>query len=282
MKAINSVDAPSKAKPSYSEQLLKRRDFALELAKVDNPRHEVQRTRQSLVASVPVAAGIKTPDDVSDVFPGQAKAESAVIAREGDYPVPLLSTQQQLNVMVAPTGVTEDLLGSRVFGVHLLASTYLSELVTREEEGVIAGLMPHVPTPPETHMAVIVQQGEVGFASVRAGETAAERTPDGEAEIILNMIMNEERVSVADDPHEIRATAIAASSAENLAWPESLLRLTKGSDGSAIVWLRDYRVNDEDASRLASALVAGAQAQGSRLGRIVLNGREIWISPNKR
>ena len=61
-------------------------------------------------------------------------------------------------------------------------------------------------------------------------------------------------------------------------WPESSFRLTKRSDGSAVIWLRDYRTPDEHAPRLVDELVEAALAANIRLGRIVLNGREVWTS----
>ena len=61
-------------------------------------------------------------------------------------------------------------------------------------------------------------------------------------------------------------------------WPESSLRLTRQRDGSATIWLRDYRMPNEGVSQMIDVLVKGAEAAGIRLGRIVLNGREVWTS----
>lgn len=222
--------------------------------------------KQGLPATIPA-----TPT----VMPAQA--ESLAQMQESGSQA-WLSTQQQLDVTVAPTGVTENLLGSRVFGVHLLASTYLSELVPREEEGTVTDSTPgqsEAPTP-------TITQSVATHVTATFVEAAAEQAPRGEAAIILDAIMNEEMAPVADEAHPARATAMATSAAATLAWPESLLRLTKGGDGSTVVWLRDYRADGEKASSLVSALVEGARAQGTRLGKIVLNGREVWTSPNNR
>ena len=48
----------------------------------------------------------------------------------------------------------------------------------------------------------------------------------------------------------------------------------------AVVWLRDFRIDDEQAARMADGLRRFAEEQGVSLERIVVNGRERWRNQN--
>ena len=186
-----------------------------------------------------------------------------------------ITTQEQLSVAVQPTGITEALLGSRVFGVHLLASTYLSELAARgavdPEVVADAALQEMVSTPSQTHALS-------SDVSSDLNATAPSKPLHEDAVAMLSLLLEGEATAAVSHQPSSGAVSIAAAQASTFIWPESSLRLIKQHDGSSVVWLRDYRMPSEDASHLIDSLVKGAEVKGVRLGRIVLNGREIWVS----
>lgn len=47
-----------------------------------------------------------------------------------------------------------------------------------------------------------------------------------------------------------------------------------------VVFLRDFRIDDEQAARMADGLRLFAEEQGISLERVVVNGRERWRSPH--
>ena len=235
------------------------------------PVGRIEEAKDSLTGMDAMFGAEEAKADLAQPLPMPQALESETWSR--------LSMQQQLNVTVAPTGVTEDLLGSRIFGVHLLASTYLSQLTTREEGSADGDLMPAAPMPVANETPGVHQTSIAGAIS-DSPDAESEPASKDEAEIILSLIVEESMTSAADNARAPRSTALASSVAANLTWPESLLRLTRGSDGKTVVWLRDYRMGVDEASSMANALVEGARARGAHVGRIVLNGREIWVSQN--
>jgi hypothetical protein len=67
----------------------------------------------------------------------------------------------------------------------------------------------------------------------------------------------------------------AAMSAERF-WAERLMRLTHGSDGRATVWLRDYGLKESEFGHVAAELRQRGREEGLLIGRVVINGHEIW------
>ncbi|MDE2154499.1 MAG: hypothetical protein KGJ32_01195 [Xanthomonadaceae bacterium] len=185
---------------------------------------------------------------------------------------------EQLGRVVQPTGNTEALLGSRVFGVHLLASTYLSELTARAYPDPAA--VPDVMLPEMANMRPQTHALPSDIPPV-TNDAVADRSFHEAALAALSMLAKSEEMAVAGHSTASDATSVDSAMAVTTLWPESSLRLTRQRDGSAVIWLRDYRVPHEAAARLVDVLMKGAMAEGIRLGRIVLNGREVWTSHHK-
>jgi hypothetical protein len=185
--------------------------------------------------------------------------------------------QEQLNAIVQPTGVTEALLGSRVFGVHLLASTYLSELSASSDPASNWNAEQAAPKWLETSA-----ETGTGLAKEPTGNLSNEVEYQLPTEIGTAVDVSTDESGNAELTNLRHANTTSAAAVETLweIWPESSMRLTKQRDGSTVVWLRDYRTSSEDASQLVASLITDANAKGIRLGKIVLNGREVW-SPHK-
>jgi hypothetical protein len=78
------------------------------------------------------------------------------------------------------------------------------------------------------------------------------------------------------------ASSEATSSAKDASvtspvWPERLMRWLADTDGNGTTaWIRDYRMDPAQATRLIDSLRGVADQQGRQLNRIVLNGHELW------
>jgi len=186
------------------------------------------------------------------------------------------STILLVNQIVQPVSLMGQLLASRVYGEHLLGGGYLSVASTAEADESAAVKMPGAEMAETSFEAIdrsappdagVVEAEDAAGASVTAVFAAAIPVPD---------------VADAD-----RSEATAASDRSSMfaavarSWPDHLLRAIGQSDGSCVVWLRDFRLGDADADEQIAALVREAHSQGVRLSKIILNGREAWTSPTK-
>jgi len=215
--------------------------------------------------------------------PAATPADPAVIAQTDvaadEVPVevaPMMTTQEQiqLNTVVQPTGITEALLGSRVYGVHLLAGAYLSELVVSESEGELTG--PHAETPQLTESAV-AQEPEAASASLDANTPAPDESLPTQVPVSAIDSLLESEPSMPTDDTALTNAAVSDGTS-TLLWSERSLRFTPQRDGTAIAWVRDYRLESHEMPRLMEALRGEAKAKGMSLNKIMLNGREAWSS----
>ncbi|GLQ86478.1 hypothetical protein [Dyella flagellata] len=262
-----------------SAQLLKReesrqpaQDFAHELAKPD-----VHGKQSPLPTPSQTKSMASEGFDVRQSFePAQPNADTAT--NETLPPLPMQDAvlepvQANQPVTVAPTGVTEALLEARVFGWHAMAQAYLSELTAADagvkqsgswqsERGVLAEAAEAVSEPLALNETVAAEPAEP-----TTGTSAVDTLP------VQSLLTPNE----ATPAHAIEAT-MASSSAPAL-WPERSLRFTRQRDGSSVAWLRDFRLSDSEASHLIRWVLSDARAKGMALGKIMLNGREVWTSP---
>ncbi len=188
----------------------------------------------------------------------------------------MMTTQEQiqLNTVVQPTGVTEALLGSRVYGVHLLAGAYLSELVVSESEREFTG--PRSEAPPLTESTVPQELAAASSLLDVNIPTPDESLPTQAAVSAIDLLLDSEPSMPTDD---IALTnAVVSDGTSTLLWSERSLRFTPQRDGTAIAWVRDYRLESHEMPRLMEALRGEAKAKGMSLNKIMLNGREAWSS----
>lgn len=247
------------------------RDFAHELAKADAGRTWDRVPPHDIPTVAPMAPAAVTPREPAG-RPDTIRACPGVSMSAA----PDVAVQEQLSVAIQPTGITEALLGSRVYGVHLLASTYLSELVARGEPWPKA-----IPGATLPAMANTSSQPYAAMPEVPHGlsGTNQDASPHEDGVTGSSFLVKSEMAEPTSHMRSTASVSLAMAEASTMLWPESSLRLTRQHDGSAVIWLRDYRLPDDGASRVVDALVEGAKAAGIRLGRIVLNGREVWTSP---
>lgn len=268
-------------------------DFADELAKEANKTPTDTQAQAQKDSNAPSAAhaqeeqGSKATTDTQ--IQGEAVAELATPAGQQSFgrslpgnnsmlsvEAALLSTQQQLGSVVQPIGVTEALLGSRVFGMHLLAGGYLSELVL--SQSVTADVAFEAGNAAQS--SVIPQDGQAMSAdSVRSLRTTPlEEQSSIEDSMIQIAPVESEMPEVASETLTRTAVATASTNAPLAQWLERSLRFTKQPDGGTTAWLRDYRVGAAEAENLRDSLLQEASAKGVVLNKIMLNGREVWTS----
>lgn len=187
----------------------------------------------------------------------------------------MVQVMQQLDVVVQPTGVTESVRDSRIFGVHLLASTYLSELNAFSEQ-IFASTSPDIN--PE---AVDVTGLRSGSSPPMSAEEPMQWTASPEcasAEEAFVLLARKTVETMTDETRSPDPGNGLAESSQQAFWSQESLRLTKQADGSLTLWLRDFRMDDNDAARLVNKLVKDSGARQIHLGRVVFNGREAWVS----
>jgi hypothetical protein len=261
-------------------------DFAQELAKHEaqekSQQHPQEKADEQLKAasrdsesaaehtdtqqptSTPRTVSASVSDDSSQTA---WAAKQATIAQE----------QALADVTVAPTGLTEAILGARLYGWHAQAQVYLSELSLAGEQVEQQA----VKDSPESHPNTISVEEPASEAvsmptpveveklvSTQATTTASDSKPD------------DVRVS-SDDAAPTSAKEIATSDASLAGyWAERSLRFTRQQDGSSVAWLRDFRISSSEAPRLVALALSDANAKGLKLSRIMLNGQQAWPSSN--
>ncbi len=216
-----------------------------------------------LAAEAPVIKKTEEPRLLGEI--GQQRTEIPQVAYNAgagaDGSAEWIATQEQMGAVVQPTGVTEALRVSRVFGVHLLASTYLSELVAVENSTPAVSV----------DTAALAVQSSLGETSAHLFEElhvpvdrpapASAWTQWVEASSVL--LNTEVQVATSESGPSSAASATSAGASQAI-WPESSMRLTKQKDGSVAVWVRDYRMGDEGALRLVGVWGAMERKTGIR------------------
>lgn len=161
---------------------------------------------------------------------------------------------------------------SRIYPEHLIASGYLSVVDPAEREGnlpfehvAVDGLEIH----PNVDMATPVIDWESGV--VRGVMTPL---PDP----LPHAGVEEPAIPVADAESGSPLHTMSAIALADHIWAERLMRLTQRSDGDTTAWLRDYGLKEGDASLMVSRLIQHGRESGVQIGRVVINGREVWCA----
>jgi hypothetical protein len=236
-------------------------DFATELAKDPGRSSAPRHVRAEDGARTSRTSGLPEPTDAATSANPESPLEALAL--------------EHLNTVVQPIGMTEMLLGSRIYGVHLLAGAYLSELSVSEagQEALsissdgLAG--DDVPQP---SMAVSVNVSS-GFVE---GEGQGVATSTEVPAVLASIPVESEDTATATDAS--MPADLATASAAVAFWPERSLRIHRDVDGGAVAWLRDYRLRSDDLPRVVDATLREAKDSGVVLSRIMLNGREAWSS----
>jgi hypothetical protein len=268
MTSIYGVDATQQPWSQQSDRHPTAKDFAHELAKRDEQaKSDLPGNAKASAEAEPgaqsSAASIKA-GELAVTGPETASAQIEALATA--------KAQQAAQAVVTPVGITEALLGARVFGWHAMAQSYLSELVAADE----ASTMPS-------------SSGQQASASFDASVQATSASPPNEAEIaatdtasadlpVTSMSLMQASMAT-DDVASANTAALSDSDASAPAnWSERSLRFTRQRDGTRVAWLRDFRITDAEASHLIQWVVNDAKAKGLVLSKVMLNGREAWTS----
>jgi len=166
----------------------------------------------------------------------------------------------------------EMLTWSRVYPAHLIGSPYLSVVDMTGSNGN---------APPERDARIVsgmdASESHVSAKAVTFDlktQAAAGFSPNASCEPTASIkvtIVADSDPKVASLSQELDATVLT-----DHFWAERLMRLTNGSDGRSTVWLRDYALKESDFEPVATELRQRAGQEGVLIGRVVINGREIW------
>lgn len=170
-----------------------------------------------------------------------------------------------------PVGVTEALLGARVFGWHALAQSYLSELAAFDV--VPAGDMP----PAEAPVSLMPMGSRAPVGTIEEAPAAIEAPATAQASAASPDAEQAPEAGSAGDPVDASAPSMAVMASADC-WAERSLRFTRQSDGQGVAWLRDYRLDPDKAGQVVRLVLQEARTKGFTLDRIMLNGREAWSS----
>jgi hypothetical protein len=248
------------------------KDFALELAKYAQ-ESEGGAARGVLGGKT----GESSTQSTSDASATSQVELSAVAGTGVRLAAAGLALLEQYTAITSPTGITEALLATRVFGWHALPQAFLSEWAlpsSNGAEGKDASVAPQSsvstaetsPIPMPAISASWLQVAPGYREQERASEVVAEERQSGAHP---ESITNEDEV----------LPLIADASAPDY-WAERSLRYSRSPDGSSVAWLRDFRIEDGKIEELISNVLSEAKANRLMLSRIMLNGREAWSSPS--
>lgn len=161
-----------------------------------------------------------------------------------------------------------------LYGWQLLSQTSLSQLDEQSHSG--GGVQS-----PEAPSARLISPGQ-GWrtAPVEPGNASCP-ADDGEAATMRPL---SPASSVAVESAQTGETDGRSSSATRTSlaalpiWTERSMRRVEGADGKATVWLRDYRLSNEELATTVDEIVA-FYGESNSVTRVVINGNEVWRKP---
>jgi len=257
------------------EQSKPSKDFAQELVKQHGSSHDDAKT----------SVGNETAGIQEEVVAGNPKPgvpvgppQMATVDQARCPPMDLLSAVAQPNhATTQPVGVTEALLGARVFGWHALAQSYLSELAAFDASSSEGAL------PTEAKSSLIQLGSEVAGVAGEEPGGLSETWATTEAPEVPGIPGPTPGIESACDPVvdvEANESCLATMASADY-WAERSLRFTRQPDGQGVAWLRDYRLDAAMGNQVVRVVLQEAKARGVTLDRIMLNGREAWSSRSR-
>jgi hypothetical protein len=268
MTNITGIDTLFQAQQNDAQQQPKQ-NFAHELAK----SNEQDKPGSQDAASAKWGSQSDAQEFAAGAKPLSAAQMDAPYANIVDR----TQARQLEDAMVMPTGITEALLGARLFGWHAQAQAYLSELTVADKD---AGN----PDAAEKSSASI-EEAPAPFNDSENESPAAGAAQDVAEDVVVAsdvdaVVPDQQRVVSSDAAPAGATEPVTADAQASGYWAERSLRLVRQRDGGVVAWLRDFRVADDDRPALLKAVLHEAGAQGLALNKIMLNGREVWSSPN--
>jgi hypothetical protein len=178
--------------------------------------------------------------------------------------------------VVQPIGDLEAVRDARVFGVHLFAGAYLSEVSTvdggsndasstdRPADAAATAGTPSSATDDTASSATAMSSVEIGN-EWGPGATSTLSRPDAS-------------LTNPDDARLDSVTNENSYAGTLVQWVDRLLRYSRQSDGGVVAWIRDFRIGADRESQVVAAVLKHASELGVMPQRVMLNGREIWSS----
>lgn len=174
-----------------------------------------------------------------------------------------------------PIGLLSGMLTwSRVFPQHLVASGYLSMVdMARREANVSAEQNALEGSGADIH--------ELGVNTPTPPPDLISDSPEAESTSALDppnqpMAGNEGAATSIDPEVAPSSRALDAATLADSVWAERLIRLTRDGHGGSTVWLRDYGLKENKLESVAAELRLRGQQEGVLIGRVVINGHEVW------
>lgn len=177
------------------------------------------------------------------------------------------------------TGLLSGMLTwSRVYPEHLIASGYLSEIDTAGSERNVWRSGWDAPGPGvDVHGSGVNIPASPPDVDLHPAETLPVSGFDSSARSIASAIASK---APGPGPEAMSSRELDATVPADHFWAERLVRLTPDSKGRNTLWLRDYRLDEGDLVRAAKELKQRHERESGPVGRIVINGREIWRAPD--
>jgi hypothetical protein len=268
MTNITGIDTLFQAQQNDTQQQPKQ-NFAHELAKSNE--------QDKPGSQDPASAKWGNQADAQEFATGAKSLSATEIDVQYTHITDPAQARQFEDAMVMPTGITEALLGARLFGWHAQAQAYLSELTVADKDSGNPDAAEKPSASIEEAPAPFSDSENEPPASAAAQDAAEDVAAASDAGAV---VQDQQRV-VSNDAAPASALEPATADAQASGyWAERSLRLVRQRDGGVVAWLRDFRVADDDRPALLKAVLHEAGAQGVALNKIMLNGREVWSSPN--
>lgn len=175
------------------------------------------------------------------------------------------------------TGLLSGILTwSRVYPEHLIASGYLSEIdVTGFERNTGSNPNPTSPGVDTCAPGAGVLASSPDMDS-RTAETLLALKFEGPALPVVNAVAD---ATLGLGPETVSSQERDVTALADRFWAERMVRLTPGSNGKSTLWVRDYRLEEGDIGPVARELRQHHEREGGLVGRIVINGCEVWRAP---
>ncbi|HEX7814754.1 hypothetical protein [Dyella sp.] len=264
--------APSRPTEDFAKALHQEPDTHAQLS-----GSQTHATSPSQHDSKPTSTSMTSVDDGAVVDTGHVTEDmSSAEPETADIPANALLSLAKL---VTPIGITEAFLGARVYGLHLAAQGYLSELGLLDADSCPRDLKPVAALAAANNDMPLASAMDVSSSVLPAGFLE----PDAGIQLSPITTPVPERTAAssaeeADVTAETMASALASAGDDVAHWSERVLRLGRDGGSGVTAWLRDYRLNESELSGVLDSLTSYAREQGIPLRRVVLNGRQVWTS----
>ena len=245
------------AQPQCQPQAQPAPDASDAIAPIDLPSQAIDATTQAPVNTV--ATPTPAPQSTPTVQAAMQSSAASSTAKDLLLEFHLHGAGGEREVVVTPWRlIASGHLAQRIDGVATL-DTASTPARTNTATGWTTSVANEDGTALPTLSAGLMQAGPGAAASVAATQSAERSVGGGAIE------------------HTRRASSPAASE-----WLARWMKWFERDGHDRTVWLRDFRLDDDQTGRVVDDLRTLAREQGLSLDRIVVNGRERWRNPHSQ